>query len=188
MIRGARGRDMSRSELLDIVLMVVPLSVIVGAVMVAHASGLYSKGTALGLVCGAVAVVVVFNLVVGARQTRRRRARFVAGRTPLPDDEFLKQMNAAGDYARFCVIVRNGFAWDGHVAAEMLRPEDPVRELEGICFDGFYLHEIVFDLERELPAHAADIRLLKCFGDWKTITLGGLIDAAARELGVGRVP
>jgi hypothetical protein len=57
-----------------------------------------------------------------------------------------------------------------------------VRQLEELCFDGFFLDEIVFALEHQFPDRAADLRLLPPFREWKTITLGQLIERCAREL------
>jgi hypothetical protein len=42
---------------------------------------------------------------------------------------------------------------------------------------------VVFALEREFPGRAADLRRLPPFREWKTITLGELIERCARELG-----
>jgi hypothetical protein len=141
------------------------------------------QGVACGALTGGVAVVFVAILLWSARRTRWERERFRSGRTPLPDAEFLILLDASGDYARFCTIVREGLSWDCGVPAELLRPEDTLRQLERLCFDGFYLHEIVFVLEEEFPGRAADLRALPPFKDWKTMTLRDLIERSAKELG-----
>jgi hypothetical protein len=130
-----------------------------------------------------VAVVFVAILLWSARWTRRERERFRAGRAPLSDADFLDLLGATGDYARFCTIVRDGFSCDCGVPPHLIYPEDTLRQLERLCFDGFYLHEIIFALEAEFPGRAADLRALSSFKDWKSMTLRDLLERSARELG-----
>jgi hypothetical protein len=96
----------------------------------------------------------------------------------------LQRIDATGDYARFCLIVRNGLACDCGLPAVMFRPDDAIRYLERLCVDRYYLHEIIFALEAEMPRHIADLRQLKIFERWKSIALRELLKDAASELGV----
>jgi hypothetical protein len=169
---------MRRIDLLILVAMMAALA----PLLFAREVGVLSTGAFIGLTFAVVASALALVLWTGARRVRRLRAEFVARRTPLPDDEFLRRMGASGDYARFCLIVRDGFSCDCLVPPETIRPEDAVRQLEELCFDGFFLWEIMFTLEEEFPGRAADLRMLPPFRDWKTITLGQFIERCAREL------
>jgi hypothetical protein len=169
-------------RLTNLLFMVVLVALFV-PLLIAREAGVLSSAAVVGLLFAWVIVMLTLFHWIGARQVRREREQFVSSRSPLPDNQFLGQMGASGDYGRFCLIVRDGFSLDCCVGAEMIRPEDTLRQLERLCFDGFFLHEIIFALEREFPGRAADLRLLPPFRQWKTITLGELIERCARELG-----
>ncbi len=111
--------------------------------LIAKEMGHLSSGATVGLLFLIVAIGLTFILIVGARRTRRARELFVNAHRPLPDSEFLRQMDASGDYARFCLILRMGFAIDCVVPPEAIHPGDTIRDLEYLCFDGFFLHEII---------------------------------------------
>jgi hypothetical protein len=151
-------------------------------VLIVHKAGHLSEAGAVGSVLGIVVVGLTLIMIFDSRRVRAARAEWVASRAPLPDDEFLQQLGAIGDYARFCLIVRDGLAIDCWVPPATIHLDDAIRDLEHLCFDGFYLHEIIFALEKELPAHVADIRQLKIFQRWTTITLRELLEGAAAEL------
>lgn len=172
---------MKLATFLDYLILAI-LVAIVAALGIARETGSLSDGVLGCLLAITVVTALGLTLKVGAWRARSERQRFLAGRTPLRDADFLRQMGAAGDYARFCLIVRFGFAIDCAVSPEMIRPEDTLRQLERLCFDGFYLHEISFLLEAELPRHAVDLRRLDCFQHWKTMTLRNLLEGAGKEL------
>ncbi len=165
-------------------LVLAGMGVILVSLGVAHGTQALPGALIACLFVGTVLAALALILALAARRTRQERERFLAGRAPLADGDFLRELGAAGDYARFCRIVRAGLATDCGVPPEALAPPDRVRDLERLCFDGFYLHEALFALEEEFPGHAADLRGLKCFRDWKTMTLRDLVERSARELGL----
>jgi hypothetical protein len=166
------------------VLVLAGMGVILVSLGVAHGTQALPGALIAVLFVGTVLATLALIVALSARRTRQERERFLAGRAPLADSDFLREMGAAGDYARFCRIVRAGLAIDCGAPPEALVPTDRVRDLERLCFDGFYLHEILFALEEELPAYLADLRGLNCFRGWKTMTLRDLIERSARELGL----
>jgi hypothetical protein len=166
----------------DALVLLVGLAIIVGLLFAVGTGDLSKEGLACLLVPIVLAGLFLTTYAAWLRTCSVRR-RFVSGRIALPDDAYLRQMDVAGDYARFCLIVRFSFSCDCGVPPDMIYPSDSIRELEGLCFDGFFLWEIMFALESEFPDRVGDIRLLNVFKNWKTITFRECVEGAARELG-----
>lgn len=150
---------------------------------IAKEAGRLSAGAMIGAVLVVVLTAACLALRIATRNTLRARQEFLKDRRPLNNEEFVRDMNASGDYARFCLIMRDGFAYDCGVAPAMIHLEDSVQSLQWLCFDGFWLDEILFALESEFPDRAADVRMLNVFKKWKSINFRQCIEGAASELG-----
>jgi hypothetical protein len=165
------------------VVVLVPVVAICFGLGIAKEMGHLSEGAMIGAVLAVVLASACLALRIATRNTLRSRQIFLKDRRPLNNEDFVRDMNASGDYARFCLIMRDGFACDCGIAPEMIHLEDSVPTLQRLCFDGFWLDDILFALETEFPDRAADVRMLNVFKQWKTITFRQCVEGAAGELG-----
>ena len=104
-----------------------------------------------GLAClGIVAVFLLMfpiTLVLERRRLRRAEARFLRGRSEMPDAEFLARANAGADEAPFFLAARHAMAELCGVPAEMIHPDDTVRSLLDLQWDNGFIYDFVFALE-----------------------------------------
>jgi hypothetical protein len=107
-----------------------------------------------GLLCFAMVAIFLLMLPISATlerwRLRRARARFLHGRSALPDTAFLDQMGGSVDQAEFFLAARRAMAQMGDVPPDMIYPQDTWRSLMDLQWDNGYLEDIVFGLEREL--------------------------------------
>jgi hypothetical protein len=110
-----------------------------------------------GLLCAAmfVGLVILVPVVIALerRRLRRARARFLRGRTALPDSAFLARVGVPAQQESFFLAARRAVAGLCDIPADMVHPDDSWRSLMDLQWDNGYLEDIVFALERELGRH-----------------------------------
>lgn len=77
------------------------------------------------ILIAAITAILVLCTVIGTRRANRRREEFLAGRDPLSDDEFVKELRLTDERAqKVCCAIRRAVARELSIAPEMLRPSD----------------------------------------------------------------
>lgn len=104
-----------------------------------------------GLLClGIVAVFLLMIPIIAAlerRRLRRAEARFLRGRSEMPDAEFLARANAGADEAPFFLAARQAMAKLCGLPADMIHADDTVRSLLDLQWDNGFIYDFVFALE-----------------------------------------
>jgi hypothetical protein len=80
------------------------------------------------------------------RRLRRAEARFLEGRSAMPDSKFLTVAEAGAEEA-FFLAARHAMAEVCGVPVDMIHPDDTVRSLLDLQWDNGYIDDFVFALE-----------------------------------------
>lgn len=101
--------------------------------------------------CAAMVVgAVFFSGRLEYRRLARAEQAFLAHRTALSDDDFLRYMDAEPELASFYLAGRRAMADLDGIPADMVRPNDTVQSLLDLQFDNGFLEDFVFALEDQL--------------------------------------
>ena len=102
-----------------------------------------------------IALIALITAPLERRRLRRAEERFLAGRSPMTDDEFLRRAGAGPDDETFFRTARQVMAELSGISPAMVHPEDTVRSLLNLQWDCGFIEDFVFDLEdrtmSELP-------------------------------------
>jgi len=114
------------------------------------------------------------------RRLRRARGRFVAGKEPLSDADFLRKIGASGPEEEVCLAIRNALADVADVPPQMIISEDPLDSVALLSFDGADQIEWIMSLEKELGISIPnrDVREMRVEGR----TVGEYVIALARKI------
>jgi hypothetical protein len=103
---------------------------------------------------------------------RRARLAFVKTRQPLSDEQFLHRAGAAENETAFFLAARAAIAEACGIPSSMLSPEDPIRALFRLQWDGGDYLDLVFRIERgyghklrrccDFPKNPSLSDLIKC--------------------------
>ena len=81
---------------------------------------------------------------------RSRRQKFVEAHSALPDEDFLREVGARSDLARFVTAARRAVARICHVPSEAIHPNDAPATLAGLATFDWDELQVIMHVEREL--------------------------------------